>query len=1169
MLVAALALVLAATPSPQEPSRAFAAPDDLQVTVFAESPLLYNPTAIDVDRQGRVWVTEAVNYRAWNGRNPGRRHAAGDRVVVLEDKDGDGRAETSTVFAQDEDLVAPLGIAVIGDEVFVSCSPTIWRYRDRDGDLVADEKTAFLAGFGGHDHDHGVHSLVAGPDGRLWCAVGNAGPHLVTDRGGATLRAGSAYRGGGPREADNRPGLRSDDGRTWVGGLIVSVARDGTDLRVFAHDFRNPYEVAIDALGNVFCVDNDDDGNAACRLVHVLRDGDHGFTSEDGARTWQADRLAGQDAWRAHWHQDDPGTAPPGFRNGAGGPTGLCIYEGGRLPERFVGAVLNCDAGAGVVYAHHPRAQGASFAFEREVFLRAVADDGERKAGWFRPSDVTIGGDGAAYVADWYDPGVGGHGMGDREAYGRILRVVSPSRANAARRTPAPAAALASKLGPRPAATLADVLARARALDAGDRYALEDLGIDATPFADTVYATLLAEHGQPPAQWPRAFAALAWRLHPSSAVAAFLARALDAGLSAEDRARAVGAIAFVDEPRAVEAMLAISEGAPADARALAAAWLARLAEGRWSRFGLQARIGSLSREGATKVFDSGPSSAGSRELDVPLGAARTVFLVVTDAGDGNSHDWASFGDLRLVGPMGELALHDAALLRAETGWGELGRSRNAGGGRLSIAGRPFAHGLGAHAPAELALQIPAGYERLRATIGPDDGGTSQAGARTSLSFEVWLAAPPDRRAFDAARATLLDAGATLAEREAAARALVADREGAGLLLQLANEGRLDPAIRDAIAESMRRHEDPALRALATKPFARAGSAAAKLPPIAELAARPGDPARGRAVFFGEKAQCAACHVHGVRGHELGPELTRIGAKYDASGLLLAILEPSASIAFGYETLAVTTREGASHVGFVLADGPQLVLRDFAGLRHVLDATRIASRTPQPQSLMPEGIALGLSEQELVDLVAFLRARPFDELRLGEAQALFDGSSLAGWTGVFPGGGATDSVWSVRDGVLVNRGTPIGYLRTTRTFTDYVLVVEWRFPARPGNGGVLLRVLGEDKVWPKSIEAQLESGSAGDLWNIDAFAMETAPARTEGRRTRKLAASSEHPLGEWNRYEIIVNGDALRLTVNGVVQNEAFGCERIAGTIALQSEGAAMEFRRIELREILR
>ena len=297
--------------------------EGLEVTLWAESPHLYNPTAMDVDARGRIWVTEAVNYRTWGGRNPGRRHAEGDRVVVLEDTDGDGICDSSTVFAQDEDLVSPLGICVLHDRVLVACSPSILSYRDTDGDGVADEKEVFLTGFGGHDHDHGVHSFFPGPDGRLYGNAGNAGPHLVTDRDDWKLRSGSLYAGGGSKRADNHPGLVSDDGRVWTGGLMLSVGMDGSGLEVHGHNFRNPYEIAVDSFGNLYTSDNDDDGNGGCRTLWVMDGGNYGYFSADGSRTWQADRRPDQEREIAHWHQDDPGVVPAGCINGGGGPTGV------------------------------------------------------------------------------------------------------------------------------------------------------------------------------------------------------------------------------------------------------------------------------------------------------------------------------------------------------------------------------------------------------------------------------------------------------------------------------------------------------------------------------------------------------------------------------------------------------------------------------------------------------------------------------------------------------------------------------------------------------------------------------------------------------------------------------------------------------------------------------
>ena len=159
-------------PGPQDLTERFVAPEGSRVQLWAETPLVHNPTAIDIDGAGRVWVTEAIDYRRWGNRNQGFELEGGDRVVVLEDTDGDGAADTSTVFAQDEELVAPLGIALVGEWVYVSCSPHLFRYRDTDGDLVADERETMLEGWGGLDHDHGLHSVVPGDDGYLYVAAG-------------------------------------------------------------------------------------------------------------------------------------------------------------------------------------------------------------------------------------------------------------------------------------------------------------------------------------------------------------------------------------------------------------------------------------------------------------------------------------------------------------------------------------------------------------------------------------------------------------------------------------------------------------------------------------------------------------------------------------------------------------------------------------------------------------------------------------------------------------------------------------------------------------------------------------------------------------------------------------------------------------------------------------
>lgn len=196
------------------------------------------------------------------------------------------------------------------------------------------------------------------------------------------------------------------------------------------------------------------------------------------------------------------------------------------------------------------------------------------------------------------------------------------------------------------------------------------------------------------------------------------------------------------------------------------------------------------------------------------------------------------------------------------------------------------------------------------------------------------------------------------------------------------------------------------------------------------------------------------------------------------------------------------------------------------------------------------------------------------IKTGARIALFNGKDTAGWKGFVPDLIKEQkdplSVWSVKDGVLQCAGRPIGYIETEALYDNFVLELDWRFdPMKgPGNSGVLLRTIGDDKVWPKSMEAQLESRNAGDFWNIDQVKATVDAKRTEGRHTVKLKDTNEKPLGEWNHYRIVVNQGTIELWVNGLLQNVATEVEVNKGRIALQSEGAYIEFKDIVLHPIV-
>jgi hypothetical protein len=171
--------------------------------------------------------------------------------------------------------------------------------------------------------------------------------------------------------------------------------------------------------------------------------------------------------------------------------------------------------------------------------------------------------------------------------------------------------------------------------------------------------------------------------------------------------------------------------------------------------------------------------------------------------------------------------------------------------------------------------------------------------------------------------------------------------------------------------------------------------------------------------------------------------------------------------------------------------------------------------------------------------------------------------------------AKEDVWSIEDGVLICKGTPLGYLYTKEDYGNFRLTLEWRWPpgAEPGKGGVLIRTTGEQKIWPRSLEAQINVGDAGDFWGLAGYALSGPPDRTRsldhetyGRLINvKKTTSLEKPAGQWNSYEIIADGGTVTLIINGDEVNRAEGCDLTPGKICLTSEGNEIHFRNVTLR----
>ena len=184
---------------------------------------------------------------------------------------------------------------------------------------------------------------------------------------------------------------------------------------------------------------------------------------------------------------------------------------------------------------------------------------------------------------------------------------------------------------------------------------------------------------------------------------------------------------------------------------------------------------------------------------------------------------------------------------------------------------------------------------------------------------------------------------------------------------------------------------------------------------------------------------------------------------------------------------------------------------------------------------------------------------------GETIALFNGRDLEGWYIYLDADADPKNVWKVRDGEIRCTGNPTGFLRTKEEYSDFKLALEWRWPEKPGNSGVLLHMGGDDKIWPKCMEAQLMHKLAGDFVGMG-YTFNENKAKKGGfiSYTPHMNDPSEKELGEWNKYEITCKGDTIEATINGQLQNKATGVNISKGYIGLQSEGVPIMFRNIKL-----
>ncbi|MFO0911716.1 MAG: PVC-type heme-binding CxxCH protein [Pirellulales bacterium] len=393
----------------------FRIPPGLEVRLFAAEPQVANPVAFTIDARGRVFVCESFRQERGVEDNRGhmdwleddlaaqtledrlayfRKHLGDsidqytrqdDRIRLLEDRDGDGSADFDTVFADRFNGILDgtgAGVLVVGDHVFYTCIPSLWRLRDTTGDGKADEREELQRGFGirvafrGHD----MHGFCRGTDGRIYFSIGDRGFNLTTREGRQFVRPYT--------------------------GAVFRCQPDGSQLEEFAYGLRNPQELAFDQYGNLFTGDNNSDGGDKARWVNVVRGSDTGwrmhYQYQSDRGPWNRERL---------WHPQFEGQAAyivPPIANLGDGPSGLVYYPGVGLGSAYDDHFLMCDfrgaAGQSGVRSFAVEPDGAFFKLR----------DSQQMIWSILGTDLAFDPQGRLMVSDWVH---GWNGLGKGRLY--------------------------------------------------------------------------------------------------------------------------------------------------------------------------------------------------------------------------------------------------------------------------------------------------------------------------------------------------------------------------------------------------------------------------------------------------------------------------------------------------------------------------------------------------------------------------------------------------------------------------------------------------------------------------------------------------------------------------------------------------------------------------------
>jgi putative heme-binding domain-containing protein len=947
-----------------------------EANLFAsESDGIVKPIQSRFDARGRLWVVGSTVYPQLE---PGQ--VPNDKVIILEDTDGDGRADKSTVFA--DGLFIPTGIEIGDGGCYVGNSTELLLLRDNDGDGKADERRVVLRGFGTGDNHQNINSFQWSPGGELWFSQGlHAHSRVETPWGVEKLDQAGIWR--------LRPRLLRLD--PFFGSEMAP---------------HNPWGFVFDDWNQMLVLAGN--GHGIFDPLPVLVRG-HRITPLDQIwKDYRGRKLCGGD-----------------------------IVGNAHFPDDWQGVMLAGGFMNNAIYSLRITVDGASFSVaDREPLLTSTH-------GSFRPVDVKIGPDGAVYVTDWYNPIIGHYQASFRhpdrdKKHGRIWRITAKGRplVKQPKLDGASPAQLLDHLkstdrftrhqakrllfGAETAAVTNALSQWLVKLDASDsqleHHRMEALGVYEAH--EVVEPTLLTQLLKAKDARVRAYAgSVVGRWQDRLADPLALLRPLAADESSRVRLAAIVSAVTVTEADSVTVALSAVD-MPVDkwidyalrqtVFVLKPRWLSAFREGQFSSDFAQhpTRLEFL-----VKADGSADTLRVLRELLASKAVepkTRESFLnILAETGDAN--DLATLVDGATYTRGGA---HDAAMQTRVLGVLEkASRARNlrpagnVGGALLKLwqASNDGSSQIGVLRLATLwrVKQLePAALDAAFRT--PTDDELRSAGATalaaiggTNATKQLDELAGPARSSGERVAAAVGFSSLDLKRAaEITADVLAKDTEGASvphLLPAFLNRKRGASLLGEAM-QKQSPSRDAARAALrfmgsvgrADKELLAGFNAAAGLSGeplqatpewvrqlVAEVRER-GDAARGRDIFRRADLNCLACHTVGIEGGTIGPDLNAIGSGQPLEFIIGAVLEPNREVKENYESIEVTMKDGETYTGYrVRSDGTELAMRDVARNQVVrLRRDQIASQAERG-SVMPSGLVDQLTRAELRDLFRYL------------------------------------------------------------------------------------------------------------------------------------------------------------------------------------------------------